>query len=540
VSAIGVVSSGVTRFNEAPPGLVGTFASNAGPTGLAFGPDGNLYVAVQPGALGYEVVRFDGSGNPLNVFAVPPLIGANISALRFGPDGNLYVALFAGTGSGAILRFDGRTGAFMGTFASTLGSPAFMTFGPDRNLYIVSDLCLCVERVDATTRQVSTIIPTLQDPGGITSGPDGLLYVIENITVPSPSGGLVEVAQVERYDLTGRAMGTFIPAVFNGKLGAATDLAFGHDGNLYVLERDSGEIVVFNGTTGTLIGVFATVPGVPTPTPLYLAFSPLVINPTPATVSNISTRGQVGAGDNVMIGGFIISGTGTKTVLVRAIGPSLSNPPINLGGALSDPTLSLFNSAQTMIAFNDNWGDAPNVSSIPQNLRPSNALESAILVSLAPGAYTAIVRGNNGATGLGLVEVYDLDSAALAKLSNISTRALVGTGDSAAIGGFVVGSAGHVVVRAIGPSLANPPFNLANALQNPTLSLFDGNGNQIAFNDDWRSTPGVDVLIALGLQPSNDVESAIIITLAPGGYTAIIRGANNTSGLALVEVFAAQ
>jgi hypothetical protein len=261
-------------------------------------------------------------------------------------------------------------------------------------------------------------------------------------------------------------------------------------------------------------------------------------NPPPSQLLNISTRGSVGIGDNVMIGGFVINGTANKTVLLRAIGPSLSNPPFNLANTLQDPMISLFNSSGGKIISNDNWADASNAQSILSALQPTNNSESAILISLAPGAYTAIVSGVNNGTGIGLIEVFDLDSNPVSKLSNISTRGLVETGDSVLIGGFIISGAvsDKVVVRAIGPSLANPPFSIANALQNPMVSLFDGNGNKFASNDDWRSDQQADI-IATGLQPSNNAESAIVTTLIPGNYTAIVSGVNGTTGVALVEVY---
>jgi hypothetical protein len=191
-----------------------------------------------------------------------------------------------------------------------------------------------------------------------------------------------------------------------------------------------------------------------------------------------------------------------------------------------------------MIAFNDNWAQASNAQSIPSNLQPTNGSESAILTFLAPGAYTAIVRGVNGGTGIGLVEAFDLDATVPSKLSNISTRGLVEIGDGVMIGGFIVkgSDSDKVVVRAIGPSLASPPFNLTNVLQNPTLSLFDANGMMFASNDDWRSTQEA-AIIATGLQPTNDAESAIVTTLTPGNYTAIVRGAGGSTGVGLVEVY---
>src|SRR5205807_4508258 len=154
---------------------------------------------------------------------------------------------------------------------------------------------------------------------------------------------------------------------------------------------------------------------------------------------------------------------------------------------------------------------------IPPALQPTNNSESAILISLAPGSYTAIVSGVSNTTGIALIDVFDLDSNPVSTLSNISTRGLVETGDSVLIGGFIINGAvtDKVVVRAIGPSLANPPFSITNALQNPMLSLFDVNGNKFASNDNWRSDQQADI-IATGLQPSDDAESAIVTTLIPG------------------------
>ena len=226
-----------------------------------------------------------------------------------------------------------------------------------------------------------------------------------------------------------------------------------------------------------------------------------------------------------------------ESVLLRAIGPSLSNPPFNLADTVQDPTLSLF-SGSTRIEFNDNWVEAANAQSIPTGLRPGNGVESAILTSLAPGAYTAIVSGANSGTGIGLVEVFDLDPTAGSKLTNISTRGLVETADNVLIGGFVVRGPDSetVVIRAIGPSLANPPINLTNVLQNPALSLFNDQAQRIQFNDDWQ-TDQKDEIIATGLQPSNTAESTIVTTLPPGNYTAIVTGVNGTTGIALVEIY---
>ncbi len=249
----------------------------------------------------------------------------------------------------------------------------------------------------------------------------------------------------------------------------------------------------------------------------------------PALFANISTRLAALTGDNVLIGGFIVTGTQPKKVIIRAIGPSLP-----LAGKLADPKLELHDSTGKVIASNDNWKDAANKQAIiDSTVPPQNDKEAAILTSLAPGAYTAIVSGVSNGTGIALVEVYDLDRTVDSKLANISTRGLVQTGDNVLIGGFIVlGSEPQkVIVRAVGPSLP-----VLNKLSDPTLELHDPNGDLLAANDDWVSEYGTEIL-ATKVAPTNDKESAIVATLLPGGYTAIVRGVNNGVGNAVVEVY---
>ena len=252
--------------------------------------------------------------------------------------------------------------------------------------------------------------------------------------------------------------------------------------------------------------------------------------PSPAgTLGNISTRSMVGTGENVLIGGFIVTGTQTKKVILRAIGPSL--PMVD---KMLDPTLELYNSSGGVVATNDNWGQSANqVEIAASGVAPTHPNESAILINLAPGSYTAVLRGVNQTTGTAVVEAYDLDSAANSKLANIATRAFVQTGDNVLIGGLiVVGQAStNVIVRAIGPSLP-----VAGAMANPTLELRDGNGAVIGSNDNWRTTQQA-AIIATGVPPTHDLESAIVTSLQPGAYTAIIRGVTGTTGVAVVEVY---
>ena len=276
--------------------------------------------------------------------------------------------------------------------------------------------------------------------------------------------------------------------------------------------------------------------------------APLSLSPEPgnepAQPLNVSTRLRVQTGQDVMIGGFIITGTAPKKVIIRAIGPSLQQDGV--AGALSDPTLELHN-ADGPIAANDNWADDDaqafhiEASGVP----PRSELESAIVASLEPGSYTAIVRGKNEATGIGLVEVYDLGQAADSLLANISTRGFVEAGENVMIGGFILGGGSadrRVVVRAIGASLQ--ASGVANALADPTLELFGGNGDKISSNDNWKqSETGASQegeVQATGVPPSNDLEAAIVANLPPGNYTAIVRGKSDGTGVGLVEVYALQ
>jgi hypothetical protein len=255
---------------------------------------------------------------------------------------------------------------------------------------------------------------------------------------------------------------------------------------------------------------------------------------------NISTRGQVGTGDSVMIGGFIVGEDGA-TVLVRARGPSLA--AAGVPNTLANPTLTL-QSGQSVIASNDNWAGAPNAGAISATgLAPPDALESAVLLTLPAGAYTAIVQGAGGGTGVGIVEVFDSssftgdggDAATAPPLVNISTRGQVGTGDDVMIGGFIVGEGGAtVLVRARGPSLA--AAGVPNAIANPTLMLQSGQ-SVIASNDNWGSAANAAAISATGLAPPNGLESAILLTLPAGAYTAIVQGVGGGIGVGIIEVF---
>ena len=246
---------------------------------------------------------------------------------------------------------------------------------------------------------------------------------------------------------------------------------------------------------------------------------------------------RVQTGENIGIGGFIIAGTAPKHVLLRAIGPSITSLP----GVLPDPVLELHGPAGFSTVTNNNWQDDPTQAAqiLASGLAPTNNLEAAIDATLNPGAYTGVVRGNGGTTGIGLVEVYDLSPAVLAKLANISTRALVGTGNDIVIAGFILGNnsgATRLVVRGIGGSLT--VFGIPNALANPTLELRNNSGALLFANDNWQDDPvQAAALTAAGLAPTNSNESGIAITLGPGQYTALLAGQGGSSGVGLIEVY---
>ncbi|HSE37255.1 MAG TPA: Calx-beta domain-containing protein, partial [Blastocatellia bacterium] len=300
--------------------------------------------------------------------------------------------------------------------------------------------------------------------------------------------------------------------------------------------------------------------------------------PLPQMLANISSRGGVLTGNNVMIGGFIIDGTAPKRVLVRSRGPSMAGAPFFVPGTLANPMVQLF-SGPTLIAQNDNWQDAPNCPGFVcegateilntgldpctpnpgQSSSPANcALEAAILITLPPGPYTAIVNGVAGGTGVGLVEVFEADASTVSDLGNISTRGFVQSGDDVMIGGLIIegSSPATVLIRARGPSMSGAPFFVPGTLANPFLQIFSGQ-DVIAQNDNWQDAPSCNGFVcgtaaqiaATGLDPCQPnpgestppvactQESAVLITLPPGPYTAIVSGVGGGTGVGLVEAF---
>jgi hypothetical protein len=354
---------------------------------------------------------------------------------------------------------------------------------------------------------------------------------------------------------------------FIGKVGSASGLTNGVNGdqigsgagidpNLSIVIKDNGgptnTVALFSPSSAIDAGNDALAP--PTDQRGYLRsgvsdigafeFGGTLPTPTPGLVSNVSTRLPVGSGDNVLIEGFIIQGPNgsTKKIMIRAIGPSLV--PFGIPDGLANPTLEIRDASNTLVASNNDWGTTQvggiiigdqSAEIAGSGLAPANNLESAIIANLAPGSYTAVVRGVNDTVGTGVVDAYDLSPASPARLANIATRGLIQPGDKLMIAGFIIQNAPvRAVVRAIGPSLS--AFGINNALLDTTLQLRDQNGVIVRENDDWQSDQKQE-LEATGLQPSDAREAAALATIQPGQYTVQVRGKPEATGIGVVQVF---
>lgn len=516
--AAGEFTGEINVFDSA--GNATTFATGLStPTGVVLDAANNVYVASNGDG---TITKFTTTGEE-SVFA-SALSGPQ--ALAIDGRGNIYEA---DGGSGAIFKFtpDGA----QSTFAPPLSIPIpiGLAFDSAGNLFVTAHADGTVRKI-APDGTITTFISGLNNPIGIAIDGSDNVFVADNfndrIVKITPAGVL---------------------SVFASNIRAGA-LAFDtQDNEVYAGDNSDNSIVLFDSTgTESAFVSFDHVGG--------LAFGPPpgTVSPASATLRNISTRLEVLTGNNVGIVGFIVQGNAAKKVIIRGLGPSLADPPFNVPGVLANPTLSLHTSDDQgndiVVATNDNWkindatGQSEQAEIEATNLAPSNDLESAIVMTLDPGAYTAILSGKDNGTGNALVEVYDLDEAVSSSsfLANISTRGFVDTGDMVMIGGVIIGpdtdGSATVVLRALGPTLSNPPFNITGALNDPVIELHDGNGDTIAQNDDWQQDSESDQ-IPESLQPGDAKESALHRTLAPGAYTAIVSGSNGTTGVGLVEVY---
>jgi len=372
----------------------------------------------------------------------------------------------------------------------------------------------------------------------------GTLY---SFTVRYADDGEINVSTIDNNDVRVTGPGGFdVAAAFvsvsinpTGNIAIATYSIVPPGGSWDFADNGTYNVVmqanaVFDGIGNPVaagnIGSFAVMTPFSTPTP-----TPTPRPPSQAQLLNISTRMRVQTGENVLIGGFIITGTAPKRVLLRAIGPSLTGQGVP--DALADPVLELHGKDSSVITSNDNWKDSQQAEIEATGVPPTNDLESALIITLDPDSYTAIVSGNGTASGVGLVEGYDLDQSAGSQLANISTRGFVEVGSDVMIGGFILGNGvgtTNVLIRALGPSLVDQ--GVQDALSDPTLELHDENGALVETNDNWRDTQQAEIE-GTGIPPTNDLESAIIATLPATAHTAVVAGKNGLTGVALVEVY---
>ena len=467
--------------------------------------------------------------------------------LAFDSKGNLFASNPAHS---AISKIP-PNGSTITDFATGI-NPGDLAFDAVGNLFAIDGATGSIFKYSPSGARTTFAGPGLNDLIALAFASDGNLFVTRR------GNGLAGSGSIVKFTPAG-AMSTFIPS----GLFLPKDLAFDGFGNLYEADSGSGSVFKFapNGTKTTFkaglnapqslvfdrdgnlfVGecptcdiVKITPAGIQTPFASPPAVGGLAFEPPTAQLTNISTRASVQTGQGITIAGFILTGTDLKQVVVRGLGPTLTQ--FGVSGVLADPTLQLFDGSGKTIFINNNWKETQQAGIQATGLAPPNDLESAIRIAVQPGNYTAALSGNNGTTGVGLVEVYDITTAAFAELTNVSTRGFVGTGDNVMIGGFITAGGNgstQVVVRGLGPTLTQ--FGVSGALADPAVSLVDSNGNIVRGNNNWKDSQQVAIQ-ATGLAPSDDLEAAIIVTVAPGNYTTILEGNGGGTGIGLVEIY---
>ena len=480
-----------------------TFATISNPETMVFDSSGNLFVS---------------NGNANSIKKITPLgvkttfaTDLDVDGMAVDAFGNLFVSRkseSSNASDGVILKFtpDGRSSVFV----SNISHPKGLAFDSSGNLYLAYPDRHSILKFTPDGRR-TTFASGIAHPYRLAFDAFGFLWVTDPgagaLYAIAPSG---VVFLIDSSDV-------------DPELSGLNDLAFDGAGNLFLT---AGQSVVEIDSTLTTLFTVAAVPG---------GAGGIAIGPP--TTTNLSTRVSVQGGDGVAIAGFIISGSTPKQVLIKGLGASLSN--FGVVNPLHDPTLDLHDSTGKAIATNDNWQTATNADQIPLDFQPADSREPAILATLPPGSFTAILRGKNGSSGVGLIEMDDLSTGAGSKLTNVSTRGFVGTGENVMIGGFILSGGNEerqILIRALGPTLAQAPFNITGNLTDPTLMLIDANGTVVVSNDDWKSSQQNEIQ-ATNLAPPNDREAAILTTLPTGNFTAIVSGKNGESGIALVDVF---
>ena len=463
------------------------------------------------------------AGKNLIPLGGPPL--GQIKRFSFYPDGQLVIIGYFQAGNRYDLARVAVDGTIDQTFQAVGVSNAAVAAQPDGRILIgdgfVNTFAGGLNRLNADGQTDITFHATANRPTLIRLQPDGRILLLD--------------FTLRRLNYDGSSDSTFrVPQIASGNSASAT---------LAGMElQPDGRILIY--------GSFNRVNGIPRTGVAWLlpdgTVDPTFV-PDPSIIAtgfavNLSTRIVVGTGDHVLIGGFIVDGTSPKKLMLRAIGPSLSSSGVPT--PLADPRVSLRDSSGAVIAQNDNWRTTQTGGLITGDqasdiqatgIAPKSDAESAMIVTLAPGPYTAIVEGAGGGTAL--IEMYDLDGASpTTRVANISTRGDVATGDNVLIGGAILGGTHptEVLVRALGPSLT--ASGVTGALQDPSLTLYNSNGFLVGSNENWKDNQEADIR-STGAAPTDDREAAILSVLQPGNYTAVVRGKNNTTGIALVEFY---
>lgn len=553
----------MTRGFEAPYDLGGTL------NGIDIAPD-DSYLLVAQGATGLVESRFErlnpATGDTQKIYYSSGFLAAELSwDVSIGGFGKALVTTKTSTTSATPLR---QIDLASGTISARQDAPGSGANGqvPFADLHRSADrsAIYVAERYDsrgtifgyaAASDTFTAPVQTMDPNSGLAINRNGSIAAVRHATTSLNS----------LPDL--RSLHTLLGTNYSSTFDATRDV-------VYAVNIGADELVGFNTTTFAdelhlPLGEHITASSFPvrfgpgtfvaSPNSRYLALiSPTALrifdlqgnNSASITlaphVANISTRASVGVGDNVPIAGFIVNGTQPKKVLIRAVGPSLATARVV--NALSDPTLELHDSAGVAIALNDNWSDSQRSAIEATGIPPTSDAEAAIIAELAPGSYTAVMRGRGDSTGVGVIEVYDLDSKADANLANISTRGVVGTGDDVMIAGVIMQGAPSnscafgrdVAVRGIGPSLGNQ--GVPNPLQDPMVQIFDASGSPVATNYDWQMTDNATVakIQSLHLAPYDRREAVVLATLPTGNYTAVLRGQDGGSGVGLIEMYSLQ
>lgn len=545
----------VVVVDTASLSVIATIPIGSAPQGLSISADGSKLWVANSGSTNAAIGVVD-----LNTLQTLPSLPApgHPYDIEEGMGNRLYLTPLENSFSGGIMQIDAVTGMLQDQFGGTqVYEGGFLEISPDRTTLFFANAGLSCATMNKFS--VATANASLLQTEGFCGGNGTALRISRGgqyIVYPNGggNGSGYSTYEIPTSNITS-VNGTFVIGAYPGPAVFSND-----DTLLYHGAYSPSRVTVFD--TATFVPLrtiqvagnsditdlavdrsgrwlFVATAQFPNGGDLRAFDTGRSDVVTAAQTVNLSTRMRVQTGDNVGIGGFIISGTASKNVLLRALGPSLT--PFGVPDALPDPVVELHGPGGFITVVNDNWRDdsAQEALILATGIAPGNNLDSAIYATLSPGAYTAVLRGTNSTTGVALIEVYDLSAAASAKLANISTRAFVSTGNDIVIAGFILGNHNgndRIVVRGIGPSLA--AFEVPDVLANPTLELRNNDGVLLMANDDWQDNPAQAAeLTAGGLAPADPLESGIAATLPPGLYTALLAGFNNGTGNGVVEVY---